>query len=367
MILFYNVCITPDKSSYKFCYNRGLLPNFDKIDILKYSISSLAVIPWDEVIINVELTSFYKVFEKDIEEYVNSEFSNVKFKYSKTRAKSQKEWQKYSNYLCKNDKDVIFYCGNHDHIFLSSDLEVYHSSEKLLKESSNLYDLVCYSHRSFWHNGPLSFNDKYALYQSNAFDAMICSTARSFWEFWHSFDLGNKFAPRSDWANVEHNIIWNIHSYHKIFCEHFDGSGYSSCFPINNDPPQVIPPGFFESDIKINFGLSYKNDFFNINPFSNLHRCMSEKGADAFWTLDDIPLFWKKRISKIEIDSSIDLQKAKNHAILKNIISLHPYIFIEGSDKKLQLEIILRYKNILFQDTSIIESFKEGLHDINEK
>ena len=42
-------------------------------------------------------------------------------------------------------------------------------------------------------------------------------------------------------------------SSHKTFCEHFDGSGYDVSYPINNDPPYVIPFGFFDNNIKILF------------------------------------------------------------------------------------------------------------------
>ena len=90
MILLYNVCITPDSSSHALKYNRGLLPSFDKIDILKYSLSSLACIPWEEAIINIELSKFYKIFENNIKEYVEREFKNINFKYSNKRFKSQK-------------------------------------------------------------------------------------------------------------------------------------------------------------------------------------------------------------------------------------------------------------------------------------
>ena len=72
MILLYNVCLTPDLSSHALSYNRGLLPNFDKIDILKYSISSLASIPWEEAIINIELSKFYKILAEIIRIFIKA-------------------------------------------------------------------------------------------------------------------------------------------------------------------------------------------------------------------------------------------------------------------------------------------------------
>lgn len=362
MILLYNVCITPELSSYKLKYNRGLLPGFDKIDILKYSLSSLACIPWEEAIINIELSKFYKIFEKNIKEYVEKEFKNIKFKYSNKRCKSQKDWQKISEYLLTHENKILFYCGNHDHVFMSPNLDIFDISEKHLLESKNLFSAVMYSHRSFMHNLTDNYDDNFQFGKYKNFDAMNCLKCRSFWEFWNSFDAGDKFIPRSDWHNAsEQNIEWDIYSPHKVFCEHFDGGAFDIGYPINHDPPLVIPTGFFDNNIKIKFGGERKEGHFNINPNLNNLSCIDPMGADAFWTLDDIPLFWRKRISQIEIDSNLDIEKSKNNAIIKNIKSLHPYVFL-SNDKKIQLETIMKYKNILFKSKSFIDSIKEGLN-----
>jgi len=362
MILLYNVCLTPDLSSHSLRYNRGLLPSFDKIDILKYSLSSMSCIPWEEAIINIELSKFYKIFENNIKEYVEKEFKNIKFRYSNKRCKNQKDWQKVSEYLLEHGDKILFYCGNHDHIFMSPNLNTFNETEKFLLSDNNIFTSVIYSHRSFYHNLEHDFNNNFSYVSYKNFDAMTCLKCRSFWEFWNSFDAGDKFMPRSDWLNSsEQNIQWVAYSPHKTFCEHFDGSGYDVSYPINNDPPYVIPLGFFDNNIKIKFGGYKKDGYFYINPNIDNHSCADLNGADAFWTLDDIPLFWKTRISYIEIDSDINIEKTKNNSIIKNIKSLHPYVFV-SDNKKLQLETIIRYKNILFKSSSFIESFKEGLN-----
>lgn len=362
MILLYNVCITPDSSSHALKYNRGLLPSFDKIDILKYSLSSLACIPWEEAIINIELSKFYKIFENNIKEYVEREFKNIKFKYSNKRCKSQKEWQKVSEYLLKHQDKILFYCGNHDHIFMSPSLNIFNTVEKFLSGNNTLFTSVIYSHRSFMHNLGSDYNRDFSYGKYKNFDAMTCLKCRSFWEFWNSFDAGDKFMPRSDWLNSsEHNIEWSSYSPHEVFCEHFDGGGFEQGYPINNEPPLVIPCGFFDNNIKIKFGGSRRDGYFYINPNIDNHSCVDPLGADAFWALDNIPLFWKNRIFHIEIDSNLDIEKTKNNSIIKNIKSLHPYVFV-SDNKKLQLETIMRYKNILFDSNSMIESIKEGLN-----
>ncbi len=363
MILLYNVCITPDSSSYALKYNRGLLPHFDKLDILKYSLSSMACIPWEEAIINIELSKYYKIFEDNIKEYVENEFKNINFTFSSKRCKNQKDWQKISEYFLSKGDKIIFYCGNHDHIFMSPNLEVFTMSEDFLLQNDNLFTSVMYSHRSFMHSLNDNYNKYFAFGKYKNFDAMTCLKSRTFWEFWNSFDAGDKFMPRSDWlGSVEHNIEWEIYTPHNVFCEHFDGSGFSANYPINNDPPLIIPEGFFNNNINIKFCGEKKNNYFYINPNIENHACVDTHGANSFWTLDDIPLFWKKRISHIEIDSNINLEKTKDNAVIKKIKSLHPYVFL-GDNKKLQLETILRYKNILFDSNDFIRSFKEGLQE----
>ena len=363
MILLYNVCITPDSSSYALKYNRGLLPSFDKLDVLKYSIASMSCIPWEEAIINIELSKYYKIFENSIKEYVEKEFKNLNFTYSNKRCKNQKDWQKISEYFLSKGDKIIFYCGNHDHIFMSPNLNVFHKSEEFLLQDNSLFTSVVYSHRSFMHTLSDNYNQYFSYGRHTSFDAMTCLKSRTFWEFWNSFDAGDKFMPRSDWlGSVEHNIEWDIYAPHEVFCEHFDGSAFWPSYPINNDPPQVIPQCFFNDDIKIKFCGDKKEGYFYINPNIETHACVDPLGADSFWTLEDIPLFWKKRISCIEIDSNIDIEKTKVNATIKKIKSLHPYVFL-GDNKKLQLDIIMRYKNILFDSNDFIRSFKEGLQE----
>ena len=94
-------------------------------------------------------------------------------------------------------------------------------------------------------------------------------------------------------------------------CEHFDGYSHTktSAVPIPSAliPPLFIPLGFFENNIKIRYGYDdYKNNWININPLNAKYRFEDEKGTDLKISIDDIPLFWKKRISKIDINLNLD-------------------------------------------------------------
>ncbi len=359
MILFYNVCITPDASNYKINYIRKNLPIFDKIEILKYSLSSMAAIPWTKAFINIQLESYYKVFLHDIENYVEKEFKNINYFFNNKRASSLKEWQKYANVMLQNS-EIIFYCGNHDHIFLSPTLKTLKESEKLLKDSDDLFDVIVFSHRAYFHNNGSNIYDKYSIKKHNYLEAIICIKPLAFWEFWYSFDVGNYHMPRSDWDNTKNQFIeWNYISFHEILCEHFDGSSFTDNYPINYDPPLVIPAGFFENNIKINFGFENKENYFNINPLSRYHKCKDISGVDAYWTLDNIPLFWKNRISDVQINSELNYDEAKKIADYKNIVNLHPEIFTLGQEK-LKIETILKYKknnDLIFEIKNFIKNY----------
>ena len=56
MVLLFNVFLTDSKANQYVIYDRGNLPNSSKLDITKYSLSSLAkAYKWSRAIINVEL------------------------------------------------------------------------------------------------------------------------------------------------------------------------------------------------------------------------------------------------------------------------------------------------------------------------
>lgn len=85
-------------------------------------------------------------------------------------------------------------------------------------------------------------------------------------------------------------------------------SGFS--LPSDIVPPLFIPAGFFEKKIKIRYGYSdYKKGWVNINPLIEKYSFEDSSGADLKILLEEIPLFWKKRISCLDINKNIDCKK----------------------------------------------------------
>ena len=347
MILLFNVCITPSSSSCNINYDRGLLPSFDKIDILKYCLSSLSVIPFSEAIINIELQSYYKIFEADIKKYVDNEFKNIKFIFSNKRAKNQKDWQKLNILLSSKEDSLLWYCGNHDHIFMAPDLEVFKIIENKLFNSSNS-TYVVYSHQSEFHD-TFEHTKDFSYMTLPQLHAMCCLKIKDFNDFWSSFDIGDYFMPRTEWFILDSekdkfisHIDWNVYCPHKKCCDHFDG--YSHRVPIEYFQPLVIPPGFFSKNIKIQFGGTRKNGYFYINCFK-IHSCFAKDGTDSYWTEDDIPLFWKDKLIKIIYDDGYDFVEANK---IRNDNYLNYLFYL--SFKRFDFNFKSRMKNILFGD-----------------
>ena len=345
MILLFNVCITPSSSSCNINYDRGLLPNFDKIDILKYCLASLSIIPWSEAVINIELQSYYKIFEKEIYNYVNDQFKNIKFVFSNKRAKNQKDWQKLNNLLSTKPDPLLWYCGNHDHIFMSPNLDVINLIENKLTNSPD-YTYIIYSHQAEFHDSYVH-DESFSFLNLPQLHAMCCLKVKDFNDFWSSFDLGDYFMPRTEWYILDKDkdkyishIDWNVYSPHAKCCEHFDG--YSHRIPISHFQPLIIPTGFFNKNIKIQFGGIRKNGFFYINCFKQ-HSCVREDGTDSYWSEEDIPLFWRDKLTKIiynENYDKVEANKIKNNKYLNYLFYL--------SFKRFDQEFKTKMKMLLF-------------------
>lgn len=348
MILLFNVCITPSASSCNIDYNRGLLPSFSKIDILKYSLSSLSVIPFSEAIFNIELQSYYKIFEDDIKDYVSEQFKNIKFIYSDKRAKNQKDWQKINILLSNKSDPLLWYCGNHDHIFMAPNLDVFNCIENKLLNSPD-FTYIVYSHQAEFHGSHIQDQD-FSFLNLPHLHAMCCLKIKNFNEFWSSFDIGDYFMPRTEWFISEFEkdkyisvLNWSVYSPHKKCCDHFDG--YSHKLPIEEFQPLTIPPGFFDKNIKIQFGGNRNNEYFYINCFKK-HRFFIENGTDAYWGEEDIPLFWKDKIVQVSISQDYDIKEAIK---IKNDIYLN-YLFYFAF-KSFDNDFKSKMKNILFGDS----------------
>jgi hypothetical protein len=319
-----------------FKYKRGYLdyPNrpirYDKIDIFKYTLASYAVLPFSKVLIYCKLDTMYEHREAELQEFVAKEFSGQKFQLYFRRNEHQKDWQDvYRHQLNELNDDVVWFCCNHDHVFMDYNLDVWKSGEELLKQRTDPAAIYpshwpeLLNKASYIHNekpGPTDTYDTHVGFQLlNNNDSIQIINKALYQRWWFEQDYGDAYLPRSDYRLADQNgnpIGYDIRNgrnrmlQHYCFvplreqCRHYDGYGHVEINP-NLCPAISIPPGFFDNNIKIKYGYSnYLPDCVNINPINLYNSSVDKNGTDYSWITSDVPLFWKNRISSIEDNSN---------------------------------------------------------------
>jgi hypothetical protein len=108
--------------------------------------------------------------------------------------------------------------------------------------------------------------------------------------------------------------------------------------------------GFFEKNIKIRYGYNdRKEGWVNINPKSEYYYAYNKEGADYKFTLKELPLFWKSRISEIDSNPDIDEEETIQYR-LKSILEMiytnahiYPEKYHQYIDPELETKILNEY------------------------
>lgn len=374
--------------------DRGNLRNDNKFDILKYTLASWAkAYPWKKVIINAKLDNNYfsKEREKELENFVREEYSHVELHYSNERNVIQSDWEKTYELL---DDDLIHYFCTHDHVFIdfSSDYFV-NLINKVKLNHGDKYLTIALSHWSeFLRNAkwggpnnthsdfsPTVLNENYKLeggflsYDRKCFDS-IHIISKNLYEDWflktrwddalkiyptNTFQSGHIELPRiegvgiTDLNFIRHRVfnvptpMQKIIVPYKEIARHFDGYYYHGI--TNNQVPSLdIPIGFFEKNIKIRHGYSdRKEGWVNVNPMSEFYYAANKLGSDYKFTLQEIPMCWKDRISEIDINPNINEEEMIQYR-LKSVLEMiytsrnHDHLI----EKQLETNILNEYLKI---------------------
>jgi hypothetical protein len=401
MVLLFN-CFITDKSSTGGIWerlrsqghigvtmDRGNLKSSNKIDILKYTLASYSkCYPWTRAIIKIQLDEGYNSEENksDVELFVKNEFKDIDLVFSNTRNLTQQDWA--DTYLLLND-DLVYYCCNHDHIAMNDSFDYLKEVVESIKTTyKNEYITLHFSHFSegirsakcggIGHHDPEPLNlnkgykieDKYVSYDGFCYDS-INVISKNLYEDWFlkgkwddalfayppdTFASGHIELSRIEGTGTtDLNFIRNqilqiptpkqkIIAPYKEIARHFDGYFHQGI--TNNQAPSLdIPEGFFANDIKIRYGYDdRKEGWININPKNEFYYAFDKSGADYKFTLNEIPLFWKHRISKIDINPNIDEEEMIQYR-LKSVLEMiytdahvypykyHPYIDDTVKDK----------------------------------
>lgn len=359
MILLCNTFITEAKPSigkgYVFRENLNTYTNFD---IFKYSLASLAVAyPWKKVILKISLDDVYKDRKQELEDFIKEEFKDFKLDLSWQRNEYQKDWIKTYDDL---DDDLIWFYCNHDHIFFDS-------STDYLKDLVNKYRdtklfSIAFSHfpecirtaKQGSHAPPrdpatYSINENDISLINDSFDSIQIVSKDLYYEWWCTGDFNNIKLPRPDWFGIGLAEIKQV-PYHKVviplkeICRHFDGYQHINPPITNNQCPAIdIPDGFFEKDIKIRYGYTdYKKGWVNINPMNDDYYAYSISGTDYKFTLEDLPLVWKDRVSVVDSNPDIDETEMVQYR-LKSVLEMIYTSDMFDIDKEVEEKIIKEY------------------------
>jgi len=328
MILFINVFLehNPDNlliSPYGMNYDRGNLPIYTKGEIFLYTLESYKTISWSKVYIYCELNSSFPD-----QDYFYEKIKNIfpDAKIYKKRNAYQHQWQ---NAIDQFDDDLIWYAGNHDHPYLASNHNQLNDLIEAINKSDYFYKGALYSHypdicARIMKEPFFNFNREMknvSSYIGERTEGIMILNKNLLRAWWFDYDYGDKFMPRADWLDgvrcktPEAKIFLPV----KELCRHFDGhnfGGYS--YDMRDIPPLDIPAGFWESNINVDYLTEQRTaDNLWVNPLKNYY-ASDINGSDFKLLLNDLPLFWKSKISKINY-GSIEKRahiKARNMTLL---------------------------------------------------
>jgi hypothetical protein len=354
MILIFNVKITDNRLAHYRNTSNLNYPSNNRIDIFKYCLASyeplLPII--SKCILYVEIEPELEDRKLELVDFIKEIYPDSKLELYFYRNNYHSQWLEVCNKLKDYGDDIIFFCGNDDHIFIDSNTKIIEEGIELLKEEDNSLSVVYYSHwleqikLSEYNNASLIDSGNFLLYNSSNYDSIQMMNKKRFIKIWtetcssddrYNNDRGPIFRP--DHLNPPIQPLRSCNTYvpTKEIVRHFDGYGHVKGYSIDNvhnyTPPLFIPPGFFENKIEILYGyINRDNNNTNLNPDSEYLFSENSDGTDYRWCLEDIPAFWIKRINKIDINKKDDenhkqLLKIKRNFYLKKTIQVNLLIF----------------------------------------
>ena len=346
MILYFDNYITdipngrprPLKDDFRSKAKIYAMPS--RLAISKYALASYAVYPWSNVLIKYQIDDAKE--SQEFESYARQLFPKAHI--IKNRSNTQAEYKKSLEVLDQMGDEWIFYAPNNDQILLLTERVSVEYINGLLKRAEKYksqyeYFSVPYSlfteYINFVRPGSLNYGHLsngvkileedseavVALMPIGDFNSVRILNNKLFRQFFTSANLGDKRVIRLEDLVGSVKIENEVEIVPKIeLGVHFEGYEHmlGSKFEIRIDqiPSPFLPTGFFENNIKIAYGYNtYRPGWVNINPAAKKYSFRDPVyGTDLKIGLNDIPLFWKSRISELDINKdadSVDLEKGR--------------------------------------------------------
>lgn len=363
MILFLNVFITDNRVKY----HRGHYgDSYDRLTVFKYTLASYSVIEWSHVIIYYGLDVSYQSRREEIKLWINSLFKNpTVYEFSLTH---QSEWREAMEEVFSfEDDDLVLFCCKDNHVFIDYDTDlIYKLGVKLTSlcqdhpyvgcALSHWPEFLAYSAKPSYnifppdpHNGIIiEDTEQYCVIKEWSVNDSIYIVNKNWLKYlWCEVDYGDTHLVQPDWVpGVRRVPTTTIVPYRELF-RHFDAYTHVN-IGLNLCPPLYVPDGFFENDIKILYCADErKPGYVHFNPkIKDYYAHDAVYGVDSRYCLEDLPLFWKNRISSIEVVHEIDrelLLRYRDNAVLELASSrLIHYEGVKFSDLAKRIKFALR-------------------------
>ena len=335
MILLFNVKITSQGLSY---YHRNQwLPVYDRMDIFKYCLSSYsALLPLlTKCLFYIQIEPEFQHRQAELESWIRGLFPADKLELHWYRINYTRDWRTLSEQF--DDNDLIWFAGNDDHIFIDYNLDVVRAGIKLLNEDPDPWSVIYYSHwpeqmrLSVHHGGELTADKNYIKFTWRTFDAIRIVKGIRFKRYWQDNDYGDEIVFRTDtlW-HKGYQLTGPVYTPTRELVRHYDGYSHVSPHIINLAPPLVIPPGFFNKEMRVRIGYEDRDESAtNLYSAAQFLHAAQPQGTDYRWTIEDLPLFWKDRIADVDVnlDQHINaLHQARDAAFIATTrVPMHCY------------------------------------------
>ena len=285
-----------------------------KIDVVRYTLSSYALVPWDKVVIRYECED--KNEEDGFESFCRELFPLAKIE--KSRSATAAQYAKALDALSTGDDAWVFFSPNNDHPYLAKPedlLKCMDLANKLAVKYPQNDVALLFSHftESMLDNYPtdpqwgyFGFRFKTVIEETELayvsksniapLDSIQVFKLGFLRKIFHTTQNNGRVIRLEDTefcASPNHKVIQICPKFE--LCRHYDGYTHL----MKHVPPLFIPQGFFERQIKIRYGYQTRKDgWVNINPNSH----WLSQDIDLPIVLADIPHFWRERISEVDVN-----------------------------------------------------------------
>lgn len=325
MILLFNIKVT-DQPWIRY-QRADWLPVYRRGDIFKYCLASYSSMRSliSKAVFYIELAPEYAERQEELEAYIYHLFPDCLLRWH--RNYYCRDWRaSFEKDIAPVEDDLVWLACNDDHIFIDYSLDVIKDGLRILQEDPNPYSIIYYSHwpeqmnlHNLW-NSSLVSGGNYVCSPWCTYDSIMILKKERLRHYWFDHDFGDLEVFRTDSIH-QINLQMNEPAYAptRELVRHYDG--YSHVGNMQNIvPPLFIPHGFFERNMTIRYGYSNRDEkTVNVNPLSSNYFAATPGGTDYRWTLEDIPLFWKDRISRIDCKHDVDesmMKHKRNEAFL---------------------------------------------------